>query len=151
MDKIANKIIPFLATIIVAGLFYYFQNKIPNVSEIIKKLLETSLAVCGALLGFLLTILTIINTIATRRMNFIKEAGKFGELNHYLKMALWFNLISISIYFIYPTLTSCINAETFVHWSNSVLIWLVSYTWFLNIRFSLIFIKLLTDGEPHRK
>ncbi len=78
-------------------------------------------------------------------MTFIKTAGAFGTLNRYLKLALWFDLISVSVFFIFPLIISHESCKAYTDYFYTGLVTIISYTWFLNIRFSLIFIKLLTD------
>src|SRR5438045_2416766 len=95
-----GKYYPFVLALIISFGFYHYQDNLNNVDEVIKKLLDSALAICGALLGFLLTILTLINSIDTRGIRFVKETGYYGLLNYYLKTALFSNLVSISIYFV---------------------------------------------------
>jgi|GEM_PF-4969096 len=140
-----EKFWPLLLTIIALIIFYKYQDKIKDLDKTIDKLLETSLAVSGALLGFLLTILTIINSISTRRMHFVKTGGGFPLLNHYLKMAIWFDLINISTFFIYPLMASYNFIINYISYIKIGVVGIIIFTWLLNIRFSLIFIKLLTD------
>lgn len=131
--------------IILSILFYECQHNIEKVGEMISKLLEITLSLCATLLGFLLTILTIINTINTRRMNFVRDSGYLYTLNSYLKIALWMDLVTISLSFIFPLLQMVNNTQQAVSWYNLGVIFIVSYTLFSNIRFSIIFINLLTD------
>jgi len=141
---------PLVLSIIVSGLFYTYHSKIDNLEETVKKLLDAALAICGALLGFLLTILTIINTIDTRRMRFVKESGAIRLLNRYLKVALYSNIVSISVYFLTPILfSSCESSDTRVIIYTCVVL-IVSFTWIANIRFSRLFIKLLSDPKEDR-
>ena len=83
-------------------------------------------------------------------MRFVKEAGAFHLLNHYLRVALYLNILSISIYFIMPIIfyfqEMCDNKK----WVYSVVILIVSFTWLANIRFSTLFIRLLTDPKENK-
>jgi len=148
MKNIA-KYYPYFLALIIAIVFYYFEDKLPNLNEVIKKILDSALVICGALLGFLLTILTLINSINTRRMKFLKEAGYYPMLNNYLKTALYSNLISISIYFILPILSSINHTHNERNLAYALLIYIISFTWIVNVRFSSIFIKLMTDPQGH--
>jgi len=149
MRYLTERYYPIVLSLLLSILFYEFQDRLEGLEEILKRFLDASLAICGALLGFLLTILTIINTIETRRMRFVRDAGKLPLLNHYLKVALFLNIITITVYFILPIIMSikfvCANKI----WAHSILIFLISYTWIANIRFSAIFIKLLTDPQQN--
>ena len=141
-----SKYYPYAIALILGGLFYCYQHKFTNLEDIIKKTLDAALTICGVLLGFLLTILTIISTIATRRMQFVKDSGGYPLLNYYLKTALYSNLITISFYFILPFL-STIESIVFKDIINAVLVFMISFTWLTNIRFSSVFISLMSDPK----
>jgi hypothetical protein len=147
--RIIEKYYPLFLAIVLSFSFYWFEKRIDNIDEIIQKLLDSALAICGALLGFLLTILTLINTIDTRRMRFVKEAGYYHLLIRYLKVALFLDLISISLYFTLPIICSIQALLANRNIIYTVLVFIVSLTWIANIRFSLIFIRLMTDPEKN--
>lgn len=142
------KLYPYAIALIFGGLCYHYQHKFENLEEIIKKILDAALTICGVLLGFLLTILTIISSVATRRMQFVKDSGAYPLLNYYLKTALYSNLITISMYFILPFLSS-IESAVVKDIINSFLVFMISFTWITNIRFSSVFIGLMTDPKGH--
>jgi len=147
MRRNVERYYPFALAIIIAALFYCYQKKIDNVDETIKKLLDSALAICGALLGFLLTILTLINAIDTRRMRFVKSGGFYGQLITYLKIALFANLISISTYFFLPIVFSFKGISNMKDNVYTLLVFIISFTWIANIRFTMIFIRLMTDPK----
>src|SRR6478736_2464825 len=93
---------PHVVAILIASLFYAFHCSITDYEKVVGKIMETSLSICGTLLGFLLTILTIINSIETRRMRFIRDSGNYPLLMKYLRVALFSNIVCISVYFIAP-------------------------------------------------
>lgn len=138
---------PLVVAGMVSATFYHFQNTISGLNEIITNLLSATLSICGTLLGFLLTILTIINTINTRRMKFVKDSGYYPILNFRLKVALWLDLVGVSLSFIYPILKSINSQQEVIIYYNVGVIFIVSYMLFANIRFTTIFIKLLTDPD----
>lgn len=119
-----------------------------KIDAMLTKFMDSALAICGALLGFLLTILTIINSIETRRMKFIRESGNFPLLNHYLKVGILTNIISISLSFILPILSSIKEIAQNKGMLYTCVVFIVSFTWLINIRFSIIFVKLFTDPPP---
>jgi hypothetical protein len=142
---------PFVCALLMAIMYMICRDKIAGIDEIIKKLLDTSLSISGTLLGFLLTILTIISTIQTRRMRFLKESGHYYLVNNYLRAALFSNIISISIYFLLPIVLSFTQLATYKNWIYAAVIFAVFYGWLANIRFSSIFIKLLVDPADLKK
>lgn len=143
-----EKYYPLALAILITFLFIDFQPRLQDVDEMVKKLLDAALAISGALLGFLLTILTIINTIETRRMQFVRDSGHLPDLNRYLKVALYSNIASISIYFLLPVLSTFDGWKVYKTSIYAALVFIVAFTWIVNIRFSKVFIKLLTDPEP---
>ncbi len=142
-----EKYYPLVVSIIISVSFFYIAQDLKDISLMAKNILDTSLTICGTLLGFLLTILTIINSIETRRMRFIRESGNYSTLMGYLKIALTSNIICISSYFIYPIILSIGVLGYYKNLIYSVAIFIVSFAWLVNIRFASIFIKLLTDPE----
>ncbi len=142
------KYYPYVIALVIGATFYHYQHSLTNLEEVLKKILDAALTICGVLLGFLLTILTMISTIATRRMQFVKDSGAYPLLNYYLKTALYSNLITISFYFILPFLIPLENADA-KDVINAVLIFLISFTWITNIRFSSVFIRLMSDPDGH--
>jgi len=144
-----ERVWPFVCACLVSFVFHRYQLLISaKLPDVIDKLLNASLAVNGAILGFLLTILTIINTIASRRMKFIKTGGGFQDLLWYLKLALWANMVCITLFFSYPILSSVASVAHWMPFAYTLIVGILAYAWFLNIRFSFIFIKLLTDPHP---
>lgn len=142
---------PFLSALILGVVYLICKNRIEGIDEIIKKLLDTSLSISGTLLGFLLTILTLISTIETRRMRFVKESGHFYLVNKYLRAALFSNIISISIYFLLPIVLSFSQVAAYKSYIYALVIFAVFYAWLANIRFSSIFIQLLVDPADLKK
>jgi len=145
---ILAKYYPYTLALILGGLFYHYQHRFTNLEEVVKKTLDAALTICGVLLGFLLTILTIISSIATRRMRFVKDSGAYPLLNFYLKSALYSNLITISFYFVLPFLSS-IESILLKDIINALLVFMITFTWISNIRFSSVFIHLMTDPKGH--
>jgi hypothetical protein len=140
---------PLVLAVLVTIIFLLYNKRIENVDEVMKKIMDAALAICGALLGFLLTILTIINTINTRRMRFVKETGLFPLLNHYLRIALFLNITTITVYFLVPIFLSFDSILKNKDWVYDFLVFLISFTWIANIRFSSVFIRLLTDPNEN--
>ena len=126
--------------------FYTTYNCLHDVDKIVHDLISSSLTIFPVLLGFLLTILTIINAIDTRRMRFVKESGSYPLLIDYLRKSLILDILSITTCFIFPFLQFT-EITFFKQQVFTILIFLFVYTWVSNIRFSIIFIKLLVDPQ----
>lgn len=79
-------------------------------------------------------------------MAFVKDSGYFETLNKYLKVALWLDILGITVSFASPVFL-LIKTCPLSTLCNAAVIFIISYTLFTNIRFSLIFIRLLSDPK----
>jgi hypothetical protein len=129
------------------GFFKLFGD---DMSNIINQLADNGLSISVTLFGFLLTILTLVNSIDTRRMRFVREMGKFPQLISYLRNAIVVNLLLLACSF----LIKYVEHRTRANWvtlgnCNTVdylYLFLFLYTILVSFRFTKIFISLLTDG-----
>lgn len=143
--KFMGKIWPFILSILIAIIFFFLQNSFKEVDKVINKLIDSSMTVAGTLLGFLLTITTIINTIHTRRMNFIRESGNYPILHKYLNMAITLNIVNVSLVIIIPFAYGVNLCHEVLRYFYSFQLWIVLWNWFANIRFTSVFVKLLSE------
>lgn len=146
MRKHVERWYPLVLAVIIGVVFYRKSYLLKDVPTIIDKLMTSAITICGALLGFLLTILTIINSIDTRTMRIVKSSGAFGLLNSYLRVAIMSNIVTISITFLLPAIFSLNDETLFRQYVYSILVSIVAYTWFANMRFSFLFVRTLTDN-----
>jgi len=137
---------PLFYSFIATCVFFYFYEKIETVDIIISKLIDSSFVINGVLIGFLLTITTLISTITSRRMKFVKDSGTFPRIIKYLHYAIYFCIISISLSMATPILNLIIPNDCTMYF-NCFMFGVIIFTWLLNIRFTIIFIKLLVDKE----
>src|SRR6201996_5066114 len=86
---------PWVLTVFVTFLVFKFSGFIVKFDTLIPALTQSALTISATLLGFLLTILTIINSITTRRMDFVKTGGGYPALLSYLSKAIISNLIVV--------------------------------------------------------
>lgn len=140
---------PLFVSLVIAICVYIFYNSISSRDKVITEFLTSSLTVCATLLGFLLTILTIISTIETRRMRFVRSSGKLHLLHSYLRTALYMNITTISIYFAVPLLYTIPHIANHIRVLHSILIFIVVFTWLANIRFTVIFTRLLIEPNSN--
>lgn len=61
---------------------------------------DNALSLSVTLHDFFLTILTIINSIESGRMSFVKELGMYPQLLSYLKAAIQANIVLIAVSFL---------------------------------------------------
>ena len=138
---------PIVAAAIATWLFYRFYLVLKNPVGLLGEIVESALVVCGTLLGFLLTITTIINAINTRRMQFIKAQGGYSTLMQYLRLAILLNIITVSIAIITPLLYAIHALEDYVAYCHAIQIFIISWTWIASIRFTIVFVRLLSDEK----
>ena len=136
---------PFTIALIIALPLSFHRSNISGFDEILQTTLLKSLNISGTLIGFFLTIFTIISTIKTRRMQFIKEAGLFPRVNKYLVSVIVWHLVNISLILFFPVIESIGLPDWADLFSKGFLIFVVAFSWSLSIRFTSIFIKLLKE------
>jgi hypothetical protein len=106
---------------------------------------QSILTISATLLGFLLTILTVIHTINTRRMQWVKDFGAYPRLMGYLSRAITSNIGII----LFSLVELFIERNAINHMVlNSIdygFIFLSFFALLLTTRFALIFVGLLVD------
>jgi len=140
--------ISFLATLALVVL----NNLFRDLPGLIDKLSDNALGISTTLVGFFLTILTIVNSIDTRRMRFIKSANLFPRLMRYLNHAIKYNVILIAFSFIVKYVEHRNFAILVIHGRNIVdyfYLFCFMFALLISIRFINIFVHLLTDVSPH--
>ncbi len=148
MNATAEKYSPYVVSLLAIGGVFLFKDHLNNFNQIFDQITTNALSVSGTLIGFFLTILTIINTISTRRMKFIKDAGLFPRLLGYLNTTIIWHLLVISVCLFLPLIRQIAYFKPFGYHGKLVVILLVILSWALSIRFVRIFIKLLHDPKP---
>ena len=136
---------PITVAAVVTVIFMYFNTKLEDTNSVISDTIDNSLSISGTLIGFFLTIFTILSTVKTRRMKFIKEAGLYPRVNQYLVAAIIWHLINISLILFLPIIESlklpCVYR---IIWQTGM-IFVIIFSWTLSIRFTSIFLQLLKE------
>ena len=130
--------------------FYLFKG----FHELMCKIADNALSISVTLLGFFLTILTIINAIDTRRMRFVKQGNKFQDLIGFLRNAITLNLLLIGASFIFKYFDTEKISILFIKGRNCIdfgYLFLFLLTMLASFRFTSIFVSLLTDPDVDRK
>lgn len=136
-----------MLAVLVAYLILHFNKYIQPFDTLMPIIYNSSLTISATLLGFLLTILTIINSINTKRMIFVRQRGKYGALIGYLTNAILSNLIVVSFCFLLFFIKREEVNATALMWIDYVFIFLTFYNVLLTIRFAYLFVRLLTQDE----
>lgn len=142
---IVEKYYPVFLSIILTGLIFHFSMFIMPFQLLMPLLRQSMLTISATLLGFLLTILTVIHTISTRRMQWVKDFGAFPRLMGYLSKSITSNMGIILFSLI----------ELFIQRNsiNPIVLSLIDYGFIflsflallLTTRFAMIFVGLLVD------
>jgi hypothetical protein len=144
MNLFIEKFFPFFTSFLFTILTYFTlsNEQIRNITIIV---LGKSFIVSGIFLGFLLTIITIIGSISTRKMQFVKQSGNYPRLLNYLTRAFYGNIGLLLVSFFVLTYQemkiSIIIPKSF----TMLLLFLSLYVLLLSIRFSIVFIQLILD------
>ncbi|MFN4247554.1 MAG: hypothetical protein ACK4EY_07510 [Flavipsychrobacter sp.] len=147
MKYFLGKYWPLALSSLITYIFYKLHYLIHSVGDIIDKLLGTALTVSGTLLGFLLTIVTIISAIDTRRMRFVKQQGGYSTLQNYMRWAIIANLCTIVISFLSPIILSVKSMSEHALYVYLIDVFVVCYTLCVSARFTYVFTTLLHDSE----
>lgn len=148
MKLFFEKYIPLLTSSLATLWIYLYKTKFSNFNQLFDQITTNSLSVSGALVGFFLTILTIIHTINTRRMKFVRDAGLLPRLLWYLNISIISHIIIISIGLFLPIIRQIIVFKGVAFEGKIFVIFLTFLTWIFSVRFTYYFITLLHDPKP---
>ena len=147
MSKKIERYYPVITAIIITLVFYLNIDKISDPGKLIRDLVGASLVVSATLLGFFLTITTILSTINTRRMKFIKDTGSYPLLVKYQNYAIWLNATGVSYSVLYPFILSFVTRPLMITFIYTGSVFLVTWAWIASIRFMHLFLKVIRDPE----
>jgi len=104
-------------------------------------LINSSLNLFGILIGFLITVLTIINTIENSYTRALKKGGSFHLLSTYLKHAIWGCFLSVVMGISYIFLKFSISTY-FKLIGDTIFLFSFLFALLSSYRFIRIFLKL---------
>lgn len=138
MSLFLEKYYPFLISLILGFCAYYFRLDLKlNYADFF----NTSLSVFSILIGFLLTVATIIQSLDNEVIGFIKKSDKYFLFLNYLKNAIITNINSI-ILCLYFQLNKDL-CTSFLEYINPLLLFFISLSMLSSYRFIKIFIKII--------
>ena len=117
-----------------------------DVDRLLDRIVPNSFTVAGILLGFFLTITTIIHAVPTNRMKFVKESGQFPRLVGFLNSAIYTNLVVLVVSFFVIAASSSLIPPAALPITLVIIAFAELTSIFVSIRFILIFTDLLHDG-----
>lgn len=144
---------PIVASAIATGIFMYIYHEKTGCFTIIVELSKLFISLSGTLLGFLVTIITIINSINTTRMRAIKVTSNYPRLMSYLKNSILSNimLILISIIFVIQDIhldsSKFEHANKFTELTSYIFSFSTAYCFLTTYRFISIFLNLMIEKK----
>ncbi len=121
-----------LCTIVFEKRIYMFKESCDKLSELSKVFIS--------LIGFFITILTMIQSMTTRPMKFIRESGNFPALLSYITMSIKLQFITILYTLVYPFLTD------YGYYKQHLLIFILTWCFFSSFFFTLLLIKIIKSN-----
>lgn len=102
---------------------------------------NTSLSVFSILIGFLLTVSTIINTLDNEAIDFIKKSEKFYLFLSYLKKSINTSLYSLLIIILFILINK--SFDKIIDYINALIVFQIILALLNCFRFIKIFIKII--------
>lgn len=145
----SERLWPLVVAVLFGAGFLYGQPRLEGVGKLLEGLLAAALSVSATMMGFLLTITTILNAIGTRRMRFVRDSPKtYTLLLWYLKVAIWLNIAVVSLALALPFVSVAIGDLPRYGLAMQVFeVGLITWAWCASIRFTVTFIHLLGGGD----
>ncbi len=138
---IINKYYPFVLSIIITIIAYSYSAKLD-----FQKLADSSLNLFSIVLGFLLTIVTIIKSLDNANIKLLKKHDSFKTLIKYLKTSINFCGITSVFSLLYAFLNGGLNKYD-LGYINLVLLFFIIYSILLSFRFIYVFMYVILKDE----
>jgi hypothetical protein len=142
MSKIAKnweKYRSLFIAIFITMFTFFFKVEIYHFKEATDKLSELS-KVFISLIGFFITILTMIQTMNSRPMMFIRQSGNFKTLLSYIITSIKLQFLTILYTLVYPYLTD----YGFI--KQHFLIFILTWCFFSSFFFTLLLMKIIKSA-----
>ncbi|MGI4760552.1 MAG: hypothetical protein ACRYF0_07600 [Janthinobacterium lividum] len=150
MGRFFERYLPLLAALaITAGTWRYLRSlPVADVGPLFSTFISASLTITTTLLGFLLTIYTIFQSIDTPRKRFLVQLGQLSTLNHYLIIAVW-ALLGAAVLLLSFTLIPVKPPILPDYWRYTQLglIFVTAFSIACSTRFINIFLRLMVDNS----
>jgi hypothetical protein len=141
---------PFLTAVIITIFSFWLKGWLANFHQLLIEISKNALSISVTFLGFLLTILTLINSIDTRRMRYVKDKQAFPRVIKYLKNAIQLNILIIGVSFLYMFLDeNRVRQICYKSFNPCDHLYFFIFIWTLasSLRFTKIFVLLLSDPK----
>jgi len=132
---------PFIVTVIIIVVACFFSN---DICYDFIKLSDSGLGAFGTIFGFLIAILTIINSLDNQYIRRLKADNNFDLMQGYLKHAILFSFISIGFCsgfsFVFSQSKCC-----YYEIIGFILLAILVYSFLASFRFLVRFLKIIAD------
>jgi hypothetical protein len=146
MGRIIERYWPLVVALGVTwGVRHYLNTLAPaEANKVFGTFSSASLTVTTTLLGFLLTIYTIFQTITSRRKQFAAQLGHLPLFNQYLVVAVWV-LLATALFLLSLTFVPSDLDVTASYWHYVQLatVFTTAFSLTCSIRFIYIFLQLM--------
>ncbi|HEY4061197.1 MAG TPA: hypothetical protein VGM30_04815 [Puia sp.] len=145
---------PLAISVILIIALVSFKNGWRDFPALIDKLSDNSIGLSTTLVGFFLTILTLVNSIETRRMDFVRSGGLYPRLLKYLNQSIRANMVLIALSFIVKYIEH--RTQLWLQYkSYNILdyafVFFLLFTLLVSVRFINVFVHLLADPKQPDK
>ena len=134
---------PFIFTLLITIIYFLSPY---NCFFDFKNLVDSSLNLFGILIGFLITVLTILNTIENSYTRALKNGDSYHLLTMYLKHSIWGCFFSIICAILYVFFINSI-LDSYIKYANSIFLLTFLFAIFSSYRFIKIFLKLTLKNK----
>ena len=141
-----EKYYPFFSGVIFGIVFYFIVPKLNDIILLMDKLTDATLIVSATFVGFFLTITTVLKSINTRRMRFLKDQRGMGQVIGYLHNAIWLNMAALALSITYPFIQKLIVEESCI-FLYVLHVFILTWAWASSFRFSYLFLKLIGGDD----
>ncbi len=135
-----ERIYPLILSIVALILYLYVGCHYLLIEKTIELVSDNLISIASTLLGFLLTILTIIESLQTRSIKIIRQAGGYPSLISYLHLSIISSFLSIPIVLIAKVYFSENIKNECVY---SIMLFTECYLLLTSFRFIILFIKII--------
>lgn len=151
MNKFIEQYYPLLLSFVGLVVMYLIDSSFLKRIDF-KELIGSTLVVFSVILGFLLTITTLLHTIENKKMLIIKQTETYPRLVDFLKQAVYLSLIISFLSLIIPLFKNMnvnfkFEPKLFVLCFKYIYLFLLFFTSFCTIRFINIFLSIISDKK----
>lgn len=147
-----EKYYPIVISLLLTICLWLGQGIVNDVPGLIDKVSDNAIGLSVTLVGFFLTILTIINSVETRRMEWVRSEGLFPRLIKYLNQSIRFNTILLAFSFLIKYIEHRYGWLSIAGRNilDYVFIFFLMWTLLVSLRFTNVFVRLLSDPKTKK-